>query len=209
MFDEPIPLDPLILLQEGPDDSGSGGPSPITPESPAEGLLEEYADLAAAENSCRVPARSPVGWSSWYQYFANLQWEDIEKNLRLARGVFPFTVFQVDDGFEKDIGDWLMTKEGFRPLPELARLVESDDLALVDAWGRELLRKAIALQGGKVRVRGLMNEDFYRIESAGGGAGDVLLLANLSDQQRVYRSTEVSPRSARIILTPANRECSQ
>jgi alpha-galactosidase len=122
-FDGPIPLEALILLRSGSEDTGSGEPSPDTPESPVEELLETYAGLAAAENSCRAPGRSPVGWSSWYQYFAGLQWEDIEKNLRLARGEFPFSIFQVDDGFEKDIGDWLATKEGFRPLPELARLI--------------------------------------------------------------------------------------
>jgi alpha-galactosidase len=408
-FDEPIPLEPFISLQHGPKVIGLGRPLPITPDAPMEGLLEEYADLAAAENFSRVPAHSPIGWSSWYQYFTDLQWEDIEKNLQLARGEFPFTVFQIDDGFERDIGDWLTTKEGFRPLPELARLVTgqgfkagiwtapfsaaetselfqkqpgwmvqeagapkecyrnwgkkiyaldttqpdvkawlreifsalrrmgfsyfkvdflfaaampgerllkgtpiqayregmktirqavgdgfilgcgapllpsagfvegmrvgedtamhweakggafqgpnayyalknsimrsflhrrlwlndpdclmlrsghvsltpnerelyavaagaldnmifaSDDLALVDASGRELLRKAIALQGGKVRVHGLMDDDFFRIESAGGRAGQILLLANLSDQQKVYGSAEVPPRSARIL----------
>jgi alpha-galactosidase len=419
VFDEPIPLEPLILLQNSPEKPGGPGLSAGTQETVVEELLEEYAGLAAAENEARVPAHNPVGWSSWYHYFANLQWEDIEKNLSLARESFPFDVFQVDDGFEKDIGDWLDPKEGFGSLPELARLItdrgfsagiwtapfsaaetselfrkhpewmvrmsgapkecyqnwgkkiyaldttrpdvkewlgktfgalrrmgftyfkvdflfaaampgeraqektpvqafrdgmetirqavgdgfvlgcgapllpsagfvegmrvgedtapfwdtkrgafegpnayyalknsllrsflhrrlwlndpdclllrsrdisltanekelyaltagaldnmiiESDDLALVDARGRELLRKAIALQGGKVRVRGLMDDDFYRIESAGGGAGDILLLANLSDQEKVFRSTAVPPRSARILQTPADRECSR
>jgi len=409
LFDEPIPLEPLIFLQNGFEDAGSGGPSPVTPESPVEGLLEEYADLAATENSSRVPAQNPVGWSSWYQYFANLQWEDIEKNLRLAREVYPFAVFQVDDGFEKDIGDWLTAKDGFRPLPELARLIsgqgfaagiwtapfsaaetselfqkhpdwmvqedgapkecyrnwgkkiyaldttrpdvkewlreifsalrrmgfsyfkvdflfaaampgervqkgtpiqayregmkaireavgdgfilgcgapllpsagfvegmrvsedtalhwdarrgafqgpnayyalknsimrsflhrrlwlndpdclllrnrdisltpnerelyalaagaldnmifESDDLALVDNQGRGLLRKAVALQGGQVRARGLLGPDIYLITSQGGRAGEVRLIANLSDRSNEYQAIEVPPRSARLL----------
>jgi alpha-galactosidase len=409
VFDEPIPLEPLVLFQNGSKDAGSGGPSLLTPESPVEGLLEEYADLAAAENSARVPARNPVGWSSWYHYFTNLQWEDIEKNLRLAREDWPFDVFQVDDGFEKDIGDWLTAKAGFRSLPELARLIngqgftagiwtapfsaaetselflkhpdwmvqeagapkvcyrnwgkriyaldttrpdvkewlqeifsalrrmgfsyfkvdflfaaampgeraekgtpiqayragmktirqavgdgfilgcgapllpsagfvegmrvgedtapqwdikrgafqgpnayyalknsimrsflhrrlwlndpdclllrnqdisltpnerelyalavgtldnmiiESDDLALVDDRGRRLLRKAVALQGGRVSVRGLMDHDLYLIRSQGGPAGEVWLLANLSDRSNKHDSVEVPSRSARFL----------
>ena len=409
VFEEPIALEPLIFLQNGPEDSGSGGPSPFTQESPVEGLLEEYADLAAAENAVRVQVRNPVGWSSWYHYFTNLNWEDVEKNLRLAREGFPFDVFQIDDGFEKDIGDWLTAKDGFHPLPELARLItgqgftagiwtapfsaaetselfqkhaswmvqeagtpkecyrnwgkkiyaldttrpdvkewlgqtfstlrrmgfsyfkvdflfaaampgeraekgtpvqayregmktirqavgdgfilgcgapllpsagfvegmrigedtaphwdtkrgafqgpnayyalknsvmrsflhrrlwlndpdclllrsqdisltpnetelyalavgtldnmiiESDDLALVDDGGRRLLRKAVALQGGRVSVRGLMGHDIYIIRSQGGPAGDVRLLANLSDRWNKFESVEVPPRSARIL----------
>jgi len=409
VFDKPIPLEPLIILMNASENPASGEPSPASPESPVEVLLEEYADLAAAENAARVPARNPVGWSSWYHYFTNLQWEDIEKNLRLAREGFPFDVFQVDDGFEKDIGDWLTAKDGFRPLPELARLItgqgltagiwtapfsaaetselfqehagwmvqeagapkecyrnwgkkiyaldttrpevkewlqetfsalrrmgfsyfkvdflfaaampgeraekgtpiqayregmktirqavgdgfilgcgapllpsagfvegmrigedtaphwdtkrgafqgpnayyalknsimrsflhrrlwlndpdclllrsqdialtpnerelyalaagtldnmliESDDLALVDERGRKLLRKAIALQGGRVSVRGLMDHDLYLIRSQGGPAGQVRLLANLSDRANTHNSVEVPSRSARFL----------
>jgi len=413
-FAEPVPLEPL-LLQVPPDKTG-GTRRPENARDPGvETLLESYADLAASENNTRPPARNPVGWSSWYQYFSNLQWADIEKNLRLAREVFPFQVFQVDDGFEKDIGDWLDTKEGFGRLPELAgeigrrgfepgiwtapfsaaessrlfeehpdwmvrqdgrpkvayrnwgkniyaldctrpevigwigetfsrlrgmgftylkvdflfaaavpgeragrgtpveayrkgmtairravgdafllgcgapllpsagfvegmrvgedtapfwdagrgafegpnafyalknsilrsflhrrlwlndpdclllrnrdisltenekelyalavgaldnMIIESDDLALVDEGGRDLLRKAIALQGGKVRVRGLMNDDFYRIESRGGESGDIHVWANLSDEEKTSGSAAVPPRSARIFTGPTER----
>ncbi len=419
LFDEPIPLEPFLLLRNVPKKTGRSGLSAGVQEPMVEELLEEYARLAGAENEARVPARNPVGWSSWYHYFTNLQWEDIEKNLRLARESFPFDVFQVDDGFEKDIGDWLNPKEGFGSLPELARLItdrgfsagiwtapfsaaetsdlfrkhpewmvrmsgapkecyrnwgkkifaldttrpdvkewlgktfgalrrmgftyfkvdflfaaampgeraqkktpvqafregmetirqavgdgfvlgcgapllpsagfvegmrigedtapcwdtkrgafegpnayyslknsilrsflhrrlwlndpdclllrsrdisltaneqelyaltagaldnmiiESDDLSLVDARGRELLRKAIALQGGKVRVRGLMGDDLYLIESREGPAGEVRLIVNLSDRSKSYDSTGIPPRSARILQTPADRECSR
>ncbi|MBP1767812.1 MAG: glycoside hydrolase clan, partial [Candidatus Aminicenantes bacterium] len=408
VFARPIPLE-TFLLRKAPEKPGAAGPPDDARESAVESLLEDYADFAAAENGARIPARNPVGWSSWYQYFANLQWKDIEKNLLLAREDFPFQVFQVDDGFEKDIGDWLDPKEGFVRLPELAgevagrgfepgiwtapfsaaesshlfqdhadwmvrqdgrpkaayrnwgkniyaldctrpevlgwieetfrslrrmgftyfkvdflfaaaipgeragqgtpieafrkgmmalrravgdafllgcgapllpsagfvegmrvgedtapfwdaergafegpnafhalknsilrsflhrrlwlndpdclllrnrdisltenekelyalaagaldnMIIESDDLALVDERGRELLRKAIALQGGRVRVRGLMDDDFFRIESLGGSMGDSLLLANLSDEEKFYQSTAVPPRSSRLI----------
>lgn len=106
-FDQPVPLEPLIIL---------GGAS-------VETLLETYADLAAAENGVRVRAWNPVGWSSWYQYFTNLTMGDIEKNLGLAREIAPFEVFQIDDGYERDIGDWLDMKAGFPGLADLAGLI--------------------------------------------------------------------------------------
>ena len=107
LFSEPVPLDPLVILQG----------------NTVEMLLENYADLAAAENRASVPAWNPVGWSSWYHYFANLGWKDVEKNLKIASAGFPFEVFQIDDGFEKDIGDWTRVKEGFSALSDLARLI--------------------------------------------------------------------------------------
>ena len=409
VFEAPVQLEPLVFLQNGSADTGLGASLAATPTNAVENLLEEYADLAAAENAARVPVRNPVGWSSWYHYFTNLKWADIEKNLRLAREGFSFDVFQVDDGFEKDIGDWLTPKEGFRPVPELARLItgqgfragiwtapfsaaetsalfqehadwmvqeagapkvcyrnwgkkiyaldttrpevrgwlrktfsalrkmgfsyfkvdflfaaampgerahkvtpiqafregmktirksvgdgfilgcgapllpsaglvegmrvgedtapqwdtergafqgpnayyalknsimrsflhrrlwlndpdclllrsqdtsltpnekelyalavgaldnmiiESDDLSLVDDQGRRLLRKAVALQGGRVSVRGLMGSGLYVIRSQGGPAGEVRLLANLSDRSNKHNSVELPPRSARLL----------
>ena len=123
-FEEPVPLEPLIILRAGTEGSRLEKPSSAGQEHSVEGLLERYAALASEENSARVPPRNPIGWSSWYQYFTRLRWEDIAENLRLAGKGLPFEVFQVDDGYERDIGDWLMVKPGFRPLPELAGLIK-------------------------------------------------------------------------------------
>jgi alpha-galactosidase len=106
-IDEPVALEPLIIL-EG---------------EPVELLLEEYAIRTAVENRVLLKTGNPVGWSSWYHYFTELRLVDVEKNLRIAREKFPFEVFQVDDGFEADIGDWLETKPGFGSLSDLARLI--------------------------------------------------------------------------------------
>jgi len=106
-FEEPVPLESLIVLAG----------------HPVELLLEEYAVRAALENDVRVNPWNPIGWSSWYHYFTGLRTADVEKNLRLARDKFPFEVFQVDDGFEADIGDWLNPKKGFCSLTDLAGLI--------------------------------------------------------------------------------------
>ncbi|MDP2914383.1 MAG: alpha-galactosidase [Candidatus Aminicenantes bacterium] len=107
-LEDPAPLEPFVLLDG----------------HPVELLLEEYAVRAAIENEVRVNAWNPIGWSSWYHYFTGLQMADVEKNLRIARQRFPFEVFQIDDGFEADIGDWLRPKDGFCALPDLARLIQ-------------------------------------------------------------------------------------
>jgi alpha-galactosidase len=106
-LDDPVLLEPLIIL-EG---------------TPVESLLELYALCVAAQNPVRVNAGNPVGWSSWYHYFTGVQPADIEKNLRIAAERFPFQVFQIDDGFEADIGDWLQTQAGFGSLAALARQI--------------------------------------------------------------------------------------
>ncbi len=108
-LEDPVPLEPLLIL-EG---------------APVESLLERYADLVAGGNRPRVAAANPVGWSSWYHYFTNLHPSDVEKNLKIARAGFPFEVFQIDDGFEADIGDWLQTKAGFGSLEDLARVIRN------------------------------------------------------------------------------------
>jgi alpha-galactosidase len=104
---DPVRLEPLVVL------SGA----------PVEKLLEAYADLTAADAGIRVPGPNPVGWSSWYQYFTNLTGPDLEKNLRLAGRGFPFEVFQIDDGYEADIGDWLEVKADFPNPRDLARRI--------------------------------------------------------------------------------------
>jgi len=106
-FEDPVLLEPLVVVEGGP----------------VEQLLEEYALRVGAENEVRVNPWNPVGWSSWYQYFTGLRTADVEKNLEIAKARFPFEVFQIDDGYESDIGDWLEVKEGFSGLPDLARLI--------------------------------------------------------------------------------------
>ncbi len=109
-FEDYIPIEPLIILKD----------------LPKEALLFQYSDLVKIENKIHINSWNPVGWSSWYQYFLDLKWEDIEKNLKLSRKKeMPYEVFQIDDGYEKDIGDWLSVKEGFPKISEMASIIKS------------------------------------------------------------------------------------
>ena len=75
-------------------------------------LLEAWADRCGTRAGARVGAPYQVGWCSWYQYFHDVDEEDVRSNLALA-DEWPFDVFQVDDGYQAAIGDWLETNDRF------------------------------------------------------------------------------------------------
>ncbi len=88
--------------------------------------LAPYLDAVAREHNLQTPLesrRSPVGWCSWYQYFEDIDQEIIRSNLESAKvlqditsdsgQVIPLDIFQIDDGFEAQIGDWFDFDSGF------------------------------------------------------------------------------------------------
>jgi len=75
-------------------------------------LLSSWAETAGSRGGARLSADHQVGWCSWYHYFHDVTQDDIASNLRCA-GDWPFDVFQIDDGFQSAIGDWLTTNEKF------------------------------------------------------------------------------------------------
>lgn len=75
-------------------------------------LLVAWAEKVGRDASARTTAPFQVGWCSWYHYFHEVTEEAVRANLAQA-GDWPFDVFQVDDGYQRKIGDWLQTEEGF------------------------------------------------------------------------------------------------
>jgi alpha-galactosidase len=75
-------------------------------------LLERWADRTGRAERARVDSPFLSGWCSWYHYFEHVTERDIFANLALADD-WPFDVFQVDDGFQRAIGDWLHTNDRF------------------------------------------------------------------------------------------------
>ena len=87
----------------------------VIADGPAGGvslLLEQWAARAGQVGDARVTAPFQVGWCSWYQYFHDVNERDITANLALADR-WPFDVFQIDDGYQASIGDWLDTNDRF------------------------------------------------------------------------------------------------
>jgi alpha-galactosidase len=74
--------------------------------------FDHWADEVGRAHKARVNAPYQVGWCSWYHYFDRVTEDDIRANLALATE-WPFDVFQIDDGYQASIGDWLATNEKF------------------------------------------------------------------------------------------------
>ena len=78
---------------------------------PASGL-DAWATEAGEHSHARTQGEFQVGWCSWYHYFDQVTELDLHKNLALCAD-WPFDVVQLDDGFQSEVGDWLVTNEKF------------------------------------------------------------------------------------------------
>jgi len=55
-----------------------------------------------------------TGWTSWYNYYTNISEEIILDNLAAFRKHrLPVDIFQIDDGYQTAVGDWLSLKPTF------------------------------------------------------------------------------------------------
>jgi alpha-galactosidase len=70
----------------------------------------DFASLWGLEAGARIAAPAPLGWCSWYQYFSAVAPDDVRANLAALAGR-GFEVVQVDDGYQRAIGDWRSTTD--------------------------------------------------------------------------------------------------
>ena len=64
-----------------------------------------------------------TGWTSWYNYYNKIDEEIILNNLKeFTDRNIKIDIFQIDDGYEKAVGDWLETnpkfKNGMKPIAD-------------------------------------------------------------------------------------------
>ncbi len=85
-----------------------------------EPALRAWSDRVAAASPlpARIPADRITGWCSWYNLYAAIDEPVILEHLAAARGfrdarAVPLDVFQIDDGFTPEMGDWLAVKPQF------------------------------------------------------------------------------------------------
>jgi alpha-galactosidase len=79
-------------------------------------LLEGWATACGAAMRARLPERTPLGWCSWYYYFTNVREADVIANLdsiTRLRTRIGCDYVQVDDGYQRAIGDWFEPNEKF------------------------------------------------------------------------------------------------
>ena len=74
-------------------------------------LYQQYFDLMGLpfQNQTDV-----TGWTSWYNYYTGITQEIISENLEaFASRRIPIDIFQIDDGYQQAVGDWLQTNTKF------------------------------------------------------------------------------------------------
>jgi len=75
-----------------------------------------YYNAVKVENEVSIRDTSPAGWCSWYHFYQNISERKILQNLENIQAFqnrMPLELVQIDDGFEKEVGDWYSFSKGF------------------------------------------------------------------------------------------------
>lgn len=115
-----------------------GEPLLIATSCDGEGLLKSWTQATAARMHARRSSQPvPSGWCSWYYYYTRVREADVFANLdSLAeqRRELPVRYVQLDDGYQKKVGDWLAVNAKFPSgLPALAQRIRAAG-ALPGIW---------------------------------------------------------------------------
>ncbi|MDZ4727719.1 MAG: glycoside hydrolase family 36 protein [Leptospira sp.] len=77
-------------------------------------LAEYFEQLGEKLNVPTFPKKVPTGWCSWYYYYTKIDQKIIFENLAKVRELnLPIEFFQIDDGYQREIGDWLYPNDKF------------------------------------------------------------------------------------------------
>ena len=94
VIDEPLPAFDLLFLD--------GDEAQILPR---------YFDALGIK---MTETRHRSGWTSWYHYYTKVTEKDVLENLEhFAKRRLPIDLFQIDDGYQQAIGDWLIPNKKF------------------------------------------------------------------------------------------------
>ncbi len=75
-----------------------------------------YFEAVSRENQVRERMKTPIGWCSWYYYFQKITPKILQQNLQAVQqhqDQLPLEVFQIDDGFQQDVGSWMKFNQKF------------------------------------------------------------------------------------------------
>ncbi|MGL4370477.1 MAG: glycoside hydrolase family 36 protein, partial [Spirochaetota bacterium] len=86
----------------------------VLKEGKCNDLLDKYGDEIKSRVRTKINDSMRVGWCSWYYYFTKITPDIILSNLSYAKkNKIPYDFFQIDDGYQTTIGDWLILKPAF------------------------------------------------------------------------------------------------
>jgi alpha-galactosidase len=79
-------------------------------------LVDAFARQVGRRMGARLGHEIPTGWCSWYQLKTNVSQSDVLRNLAslaARRDLLPLRLLLLDDGYEREVGDWLTLNDRF------------------------------------------------------------------------------------------------
>ena len=74
-----------------------------------------FKNYAEIKNFLPLKVKPSIGWTSWYHYYTKIDEEIILQNLNhFSDNHIPISIFQIDDGWQKAVGDWLNIQPKFK-----------------------------------------------------------------------------------------------
>lgn len=91
-----------------------------------EAAKRDFANAFADASGVDGVRPGPTIWSSWFDYFSGITEADVDENLRVIddRGL-PVDVIQLDDGYQRELGDWLQQSSRFTSLPRMVERIRA------------------------------------------------------------------------------------
>jgi alpha-galactosidase len=113
---------------------------------------------------------APTIWCSWFDYFAGITEVDVDENLgAITDRELPVDVIQLDDGYQRELGDWLQHSPRFTSLPRMVERIREHGRR-AGIWLAPFLvgvRSAIAAEHPDWIVRGPSGDPVFAIHNWG------------------------------------------
>ncbi|MEV0484774.1 glycoside hydrolase family 36 protein [Streptomyces sp. NPDC050508] len=111
-----------LSVRDGVAEIGADGLVKEWTGTAVQAVLGDWADSLAVPS----PRPAPTVWCSWYEYFTAVTEDDIHENLRAMDTLdLPIDVVQIDDGYQKALGDWLTLSGRFRSRAGIADTIRA------------------------------------------------------------------------------------
>ncbi|EKX66294.1 alpha-galactosidase [Streptomyces ipomoeae] len=111
-----------LVVRDGQAEITADGPVKEWTGTDIQSVLADW----AAGLALPTPRPAPTVWCSWYEYFTAVTEDDIHENLRAMDTLdLPIDVVQIDDGYQKALGDWLTLSGRFRSREGIADTIRA------------------------------------------------------------------------------------